>query len=106
MSNTGRFYIKKGDRLFCVEPIDNSKGMGKRKWGNLNPATGNIEGNYGNKGSITEEESIITKENGFKNIIMLEEGVSPIGYSPSNVVTGLQTLEVKVSSVHILLLSE
>ena len=31
MSNTGRHFVKVKDRLFCIEPIDNSQGK-KRKW--------------------------------------------------------------------------
>lgn len=82
MSDSGRFYITRGGRTFCVEPIDNSEGKGKAKWGDLNPATGVIEGNYGskNRGSITEEESIITKENGYNDIHYTGVGVSPIKY--------------------------
>lgn len=39
-------------------------------WGDINPATGKLEGSYGVKvtGAISEEESLITKENGFDDI--------------------------------------
>jgi hypothetical protein len=79
MSNTGRYYIKKGERTFVVEPIDNTQGKGKAVWGDINPATKTIEGKYGDKnlGSVTESESIITKENGYKNIVTLGKGQSP-----------------------------
>lgn len=82
MSNTGRYYIHRGDRTFFVEPIDNSQGRGKSVWGDINPATGTIEGNYGGKstGSVTEGESIITEENGYKNIVTLKSGESPDSY--------------------------
>jgi len=82
MSKTGRYYIKKGDRTFCVEPIDNNQGKGRENFGNINPVTKKVEGNYGDKhiGSIHEDDSIITEENGFKNIVTLEPGVSPNGY--------------------------
>lgn len=73
MSVTGRHYIRTKDgRLFCVEPIDNTVGKGKRKWGDINPATSKVEGSYGDKflGAVHEDDSIITKENGFKNIQM------------------------------------
>ena len=81
MSNTGRFYIKQGNRTFVVEPIDNSQGK-TQKWGDVNPATKKVEGNYGNKhiGAIHEDDSIITEENGFKDIVVLEPGISPIDY--------------------------
>jgi hypothetical protein len=41
-----------------------------------------LTGSYGSKykGSIDASESIITLENGFKNIIILGEGCSPINY--------------------------
>jgi len=79
--DTGRFYITdpKTGRVFCCEPIDNSQRPAD--WGDLNPATKKIEGHYGEKhiGSITEEDSIITKENGYKNWVYFtgspEEGI-------------------------------
>lgn len=77
MSNTGRHYIKtKEGRVFCVEPIDNSQGKGKQKWGDIDPATKKITGKYGDKavGAIHEDDSIITEENGFKNITMVSRG--------------------------------
>lgn len=82
MSNTGRFYYTHKGRTFCIEPIDNSAGKGKAVWGDLNPATGKIEGDYGvkNRGSVTESESIITKENGYDDIHYSGIGVSPIKY--------------------------
>ena len=69
MSNTGRYYVKIGNRTFCVEPIDNTLGKDRKKWGDINPSTKEVEGNYGNKhiGAIHEDDSIITEKNGFKN---------------------------------------
>lgn len=81
MSDMGRFYVKVGTRTFCVEPIDNN--VGKRKqWGDVDPVTKKITGTYGEKerGAIHEDDSIITSENGFKNIVMLPAGTSPTGY--------------------------
>ena len=82
MSNTGRYYVTVGDRTFYVEPIDNTLGKGRRTWGDVNPSTKEINGNYGNKylGAIHEDESIITEGNGFKNIINLKPGQSPDDY--------------------------
>lgn len=81
MSDTGRFFVTVGKRTFCVEPIDNNVGKHKQ-WGDIDPASKKIEGNYGEKyrGAIHEEDSIITEENGFKNIVMLEPGTSPMGF--------------------------
>ena len=82
MSETGRYYVKVGNRTFCVEPIDNTLGKSRKHWGDVNPLTKEIEGNYGNKylGAIHEDDSLITKENGFKNIIELKPGQSPYDY--------------------------
>ena len=66
--HTGRYYITdtKTGRKFCVEPVGNPR----TDFGDINPATGKIEGAYGMKyrGSIDEKDSIITEENGFKDI--------------------------------------
>ena len=82
MSETGRYFIRSGNRTFCIEPIDNTLGKGKRQWGDVNPATKEVEGNFGNKsvGAIHEKDSIITEENGVKNIETLPAGKSPEGY--------------------------
>jgi len=82
MSNTGRYYVKVDSRTFCVEPIDNTLGKGRKHWGDVNPSTKEVEGNYGDKylGAIHEADSIITEENGYKDIITLEAGVSPEDY--------------------------
>ena len=45
-------------------------GSNHTNWGDLNQATGNIEGSYGDKhrGSIDAKDSMITKDNGFEDI--------------------------------------
>jgi len=45
--------------------------MNKSGWGDIDPATKKVTGSYGNKykGAIKADESMITKENGFENII-------------------------------------
>jgi hypothetical protein len=66
---TGRFLMK--SRItgitYFVEPIYNGK---SEKWGDLDPATNKLTGNYGSKytGAVTKKESLITEENGFVNI--------------------------------------
>ena len=78
--DTGRHivYSYRPGKTYAVEPMGNPH----TKWGDLNPATGKVEGKYGQKhrGSIDEKDSLITKENGFKNIKTLEKGVSPAKY--------------------------
>lgn len=72
--HTGRYLIVsfRTGKTYAVEPI----GDPHVKWGDLNPATGKIEGKYGSKyrGSIDKEESLIAEENGFKNITTLKPG--------------------------------
>lgn len=79
-SITGRFYFTspKTGKVWCIEPIGDSH----VKWGDLNPATGKVEGNYGQKyaGSVDEKDSIITKENGYENIHYSGIGSDPISY--------------------------
>lgn len=75
---SGRFIVcsvRTGKRYF-VEPIGDSH----IQWGSINPGTKILmhkkgDGKY--KGSIEENESLITEENGFTKITMLEKGVSP-----------------------------
>lgn len=54
-------------RKYYVEPIG-----GHSDWGDINPATKKVGGDYG------EKESMITPENGFVLIETLEPGVSPL----------------------------
>jgi len=78
--HTGRFcvYSVKTGITYYVEPLD---GKDRVTWGDLNPASKNIEGAYGTKykGSIHPSESLINEEE-FKNVVILERGVSPQGY--------------------------
>ena len=79
--DTGRFIVKSAvtGRTYFVEPIDSGQ---KTEWGDINPATKKIEGDYGAKhrGAVSEKDSMITKENGFENIVTLKPGESPIDY--------------------------
>lgn len=79
--DTGRFIVKslKTGRIYYIEPIDGGERV---NWGDLNPATKKLEGDYGSKhkGAIKESESIIKEENGFTNIITLPPGYSPLEY--------------------------
>jgi len=66
--HTGRHLVTsfKSGKTYCVEPV----GIGRSDWGDINPATKKVTGNYGGKyqGSVDEKDSMITKENGFKEI--------------------------------------
>ena len=76
---TGRFIVKSNITgiTYFVEPIDNGKP--DRLWGDVNPATNKLTGDYGNKsiGAVKEKDSLITKENGFVNISTFKG--SPLG---------------------------
>lgn len=76
---TGRFIVKSivTGITYYVEPIGTTHNAG---WGDMDPATKKLTGTYGDKyaGCIEKEDSLITKENGFKNIQLLSEGVSPL----------------------------
>lgn len=78
---TGRFIVKSlvTGRTYYVEPLDSGE---RTDWGDLDPATKKLTGDYGNKykGSVKESESLITPENGFTNITTLPAGYSPLEY--------------------------
>ena len=76
---TGRFivYSQRTGRSYYVEPIITKH---TPEWGSIDPATGKLmhkkgDGKY--TGGIKAEDSLITKENGFSKITMLEIGTSP-----------------------------
>jgi len=75
----GRFVVvsQRTGVKYAVEPIG-----GHSDWGDVDPATKKTTGSYGQKyrGSIDKEDSMITTENGFSNIVTLPEGSSPEGY--------------------------
>lgn len=80
-NDTGRFIVTslKTGKKYYVEPLDSGE---KIEWGDINPATKKLEGDYGakHKGSIKESESLITEENGFTNIKVLPPGHSITDY--------------------------
>lgn len=76
---TGRFIVTshRTGRTYYVEPII---GAHTPEWGSIDPATGKLmhkkgDGKY--TGGIREADSLITKENGFKKITLLDVGTSP-----------------------------
>lgn len=77
--DTGRFivYSERTGKTYYVEPIITSH---TPVWGSIDPATGNLmhkkgDGKY--RGGISPNESLISEENGFKNIRLLDRGTSP-----------------------------
>lgn len=79
LNTTGRFIVKSltTGKKYYIEPIGNGR---PADWGDINPATKEVEGNYGQKytGCVSEKESLITPENGFRLIETLEAGMSPL----------------------------
>lgn len=76
---SGRFIVTsfRTGKQYFVEPIGDGR---MADWGSYNPSTGNIENKKGAgkfTGSITEKESMITKENGFEDIRYSGVGASP-----------------------------
>jgi hypothetical protein len=79
--DAGRFvyHSYRTGKKYAVEPIENEH---TPIWGDVNPATGKIEGSYGvkHRGGVKEKDSIITKENGFSKIHYAGIGCSPLSY--------------------------
>ena len=80
--STGRYYIvSKGGRRFCIEPIhERNDNVDSPSWlnGGISGDEVKVEKKLG--GSVREKDSIITPENGFKNIVTLPPGHSPNGF--------------------------
>jgi len=76
---TGRFIVKsmRTGKTYAFEPIGDPHTV----WGSIDPATKTLDNKKGFKkyrGSIEEKDSLITEENGFKNIRTLPPGTSPL----------------------------
>lgn len=90
MSNRRYMVYMKSGRKFMVEEY----GHAHTDWGNYNPATKKIETVKSKVDEIIDESNTqITKENGFKGIVMLDKGVSPLGYIDALDRSGLDRFE-------------
>lgn len=90
MSDRRYYVIMKSGRKFCVEEF----GRSHTDWGNYNPATHKIEkvtSKYNDE--IDETNTQITKENGYKNICMLEPGTSAMAFIEALDASGVQRFE-------------
>ena len=79
--DTGRFLVtsKRTGRTYFIEP----QGDPHVEWGSVDQSTGKMNVKKGwkkNKGSTEKENTLITTENGFENIITLKPGMSPLQY--------------------------
>jgi len=76
---TGRFIVKSKitGKKYYIEVIGN---LHSADWGDLDPATKKMTGNYGERyeGCVSEKDSLITPENGFEKIKLLDPGISPL----------------------------
>lgn len=89
MSNRRYMVYLNSGRKFMVEEI----GDPHVSWGNVIPGRG-LESVYAKMDDvINPEDSQITKENGFKNIVNLSPGTSPLGYIDAIDKSGLQRFE-------------
>lgn len=88
-----RFYVVcKSGRKFCVEPI----GDVYINWGNVVNGHKDLEKVSAKEtNTINESNSIIQKENGFKNIAYLTPGTSPFAYIEILDNSGLERIECK-----------
>jgi len=80
----------KSGRKFCVEEY----GDPHIKWGNIDPATKRLEIVKSKDDEIIDKtNTFITKENGFRNICMLEMGTSPMAYIEALDDSGVERFE-------------
>lgn len=75
MGKYGTFTVVKDGRTFVVEPLDKFERGGD--WGHTDLS------NKPQGGAVHPDNSVITEENGFKNIVTLEPGRSPLSYIDS-----------------------
>lgn len=66
--------------IICRGIQGSGKSTWAKQWCHEDPATKKVEGDYGQKytGCVSEKESLITPENGFRLIETLEAGMSPL----------------------------
>ncbi len=88
---SGRYWvIMKSGRKFMVEEW----GTNHTQWGDIDPATKKLNKiRVKDVEEIDEDNTMITKENGFKNICFLKPGTSPIGFIDALDDSGLERIE-------------
>lgn len=80
----------KSGRKFMVEEW----GTNYTQWGDIDPATKKLHKiEVKDVDEINESNTLITKENGFKNICFLSEGTSPLGYLDLIDSSGVERIE-------------
>ena len=88
---TGRYMvIMQSGRRFMVEEW----GSNYVQWGDIDPATKKLNKvKVKDVEEINESNTMITKENGFKNICFLSPGTSPLGYIDLVDGSGIERIE-------------
>ncbi len=88
---TGRYWvIMKSGRKFLVEEW----GSNYVQWGNIDPVTKKLNKvTVKDVEPINEANTLILKENGFKNICFLSPGTSPLGYVDMLDSSGLERID-------------
>lgn len=88
---SGRYFVyMKSGRKFCIEEW----GTNHTQWGDIDPATKKLHKvRVKDVEVIDEDNTIITKENGFKNICFLSPGTSPLGYVDALDSSGVDRIE-------------
>lgn len=82
--------ILKSGRRFVVEEW----GTNHTQWGDIDPATKKLHKvKVKDIEEIDENNTIITKENGYRNICFLAPGTSPLGYIDLLDDSGLERIE-------------
>jgi len=90
MSNRRYMVYTKSGRKFMVEEF----GDPHVNWGNVIPGSNKVERVTSKTDDIiTEANTQITTENGFKNICMLAKGTSPLGYIDLLDSSGIERIE-------------
>ena len=90
MNNRRYFVYMKSGRKFCVEEY----GRVYSDWGNVIPGANKVEKVKSKVDDIIDDtNTFITKENGFKNICMLDKGTSPMAYLDAIDSSGVERLE-------------
>lgn len=90
MNNRRYFVYMNSGRKFCVEEF----GYAHTDWGNVIPGANKVEKVKSKVDEVIDESNtFITKENGFKNICMLDKGTSPLAYIEALDTSGVERLE-------------
>jgi hypothetical protein len=74
-----KMFLGENKMNYRIEPVEFVR---PRSWGDVDPVTKELTGRYKGKtpGACQPDESVITEENGFTDIVVLGPGFSPAEY--------------------------